>query len=124
MNGAKYFIHPEKLVGAKLLIDDGGNVNINELRSKCEKLELEHDLGLVIIDYLQLMSGRNRENRQQEISEISRGLKLLAKELNIPVVALSQLSRACEQGRIIINAIRPSRVRGHRARCRCSNVLI
>lgn len=86
----------ERLIGAKLLIDDTGSITIGELRSKCRKAKLEHNLGLVIIDYLQLMSGRGKENRQQEISEISRGLKLLAKELNVPVVALSQLSRACE----------------------------
>ncbi len=86
----------ESLVGAKLLIDDTGSINIAELRSKCRKAKLEHNLGLVIIDYLQLMTGRGKENRQQEISEISRSLKLLAKELNIPVVALSQLSRAVE----------------------------
>lgn len=86
----------ENLINAKLLIDDTGSINIAELRSKCRKAKLEQNLGLIIIDYLQLMSGRGRENRQQEISEISRNLKLLAKELNIPVVALSQLSRAVE----------------------------
>ena len=86
----------ENLLKTKLLIDDTGSINIAELRSKCRKAKLEKNLGLIIIDYLQLMSGRGRENRQQEISEISRSLKLLAKELNVPVVALSQLSRAVE----------------------------
>ena len=70
-----------------------------ELRSKCRKYKLEHNLGLIIIDYLQLMSGggRSTDSRQQEISDISRSLKALARELNVPVVALSQLSRAVEQ---------------------------
>ena len=69
-----------------------------ELRSKCRKFKLEHNLGLVIIDYLQLMTGSGRiESRQQEISDISRSLKALAKEINCPVLALSQLSRAVEQ---------------------------
>ncbi|MDO4294813.1 MAG: replicative DNA helicase [bacterium] len=81
-----------------LMIDDTPGISITELRSKCRKMKLEHGLSLVIIDYLQLMSGngKNGENRQQEISEISRSLKALARELNAPVVALSQLSRACE----------------------------
>ena len=72
---------------------------MSELRSKCRKYKLEHDIQLVIIDYLQLMTGsvgRHSESRQQEISEISRSLKALARELNVPVVALSQLSRAVE----------------------------
>src|SRR5690606_38721335 len=64
---------------------------------KCRRLKAEHGLGLVIIDYLQLISGRGGDNRQQEISEISRGLKGLARELDVPVIALSQLSRAVEQ---------------------------
>ena len=69
-----------------------------ELRSKCRKVKLEHGLDLVMIDYLQLMSGsgKNGDNRQQEISEISRSLKAIARELSVPVIALSQLSRACE----------------------------
>ena len=79
---------------SKLIIDDTPGISISELRSK-----LEHDLKLIIIDYLQLMSGsgRHSESRQQEISDISRSLKALARELNVPVVALSQLSRAVEQ---------------------------
>ena len=83
---------------SKLIIDDTPGISISELRSKCRKYKLEHDLKIVIIDYLQLMSGSGRsESRQQEISEISRSLKALARELNVPVVALSQLSRAVEQ---------------------------
>lgn len=83
---------------SKLIIDDTPGISISELRSKCRKFKLEQDLKLVIIDYLQLMSGngRNSDNRQQEISDISRSLKALAREINCPVIALSQLSRACE----------------------------
>ncbi|MDY4840726.1 MAG: replicative DNA helicase [Lachnospiraceae bacterium] len=84
---------------SNLIIDDTPGISISELRSKCRKYKLEHDLKLVIIDYLQLMSGSGRtsDSRQQEISEISRSLKALARELNVPVIALSQLSRAVEQ---------------------------
>lgn len=83
---------------SKLIIDDTPGISIMELRSKCRKIKLEYGLDLVMIDYLQLMTGsaRNNDNRQQEISEISRSLKALARELNAPVIALSQLSRACE----------------------------
>ena len=83
---------------APLIIDDTPGISISELRSKCRKFKLENDLGLVIIDYLQLMSGGSKrtDSRQQEISEISRSLKVLAREINAPVIALSQLSRACE----------------------------
>ena len=83
---------------SKLLIDDTPGISIMELRSKCRKVKLEFGLSLVIIDYLQLMSGSGKsgDNRQQEISEISRSLKARARELNAPVIALSQLSRACE----------------------------
>lgn len=81
-----------------LMIDDTPGISIGELRSKCRKFKLEKNLGLVIIDYLQLMSGgKKSESRQQEISEISRSLKALAREINCPVIALSQLSRAVEQ---------------------------
>lgn len=81
-----------------LILDDTPGINISELRSKCRKYKLEHNIGLIIIDYLQLMSGGKRaESRQQEISEISRSLKSLARELEVPVIALSQLSRAVEQ---------------------------
>ena len=83
---------------SKLIIDDTPGISISELRSKCRKYKLEHDLKLVIIDYLQLMSGSGRsDSRQQEISDISRSLKGLARELNVPVIALSQLSRQVEQ---------------------------
>ena len=84
---------------SKLIIDDTPGISIMELRSKCRKMKLEYGLSVVIIDYLQLMSGSGKgggDNRQQEISEISRSLKALARELNAPVIALSQLSRACE----------------------------
>ncbi|MCI9137090.1 MAG: replicative DNA helicase [Lachnospiraceae bacterium] len=83
---------------SKLIIDDTPGISISELRSKCRKYKLEHDLKLIIIDYLQLMSGsRSTDSRQQEISDISRALKGLARELNVPVIALSQLSRQVEQ---------------------------
>lgn len=85
---------------SSLFIDDTGSISINELRSKCRKLKMENGLGLVIIDYLQLMSGNNGNkniSRQQEISDISRSLKSLARELNCPVIALSQLSRKVEE---------------------------
>ena len=83
---------------SSLVIDDTPGITISELRSKCRKLKLEKNLGVVIIDYLQLMNGNGKtESRQQEISEISRSLKALAREIDCPVVALSQLSRAVEQ---------------------------
>ncbi len=83
---------------SKLVIDDTPGISISELRSKCRKYKLEHGLQLVMIDYLQLMSGSGRsDSRQQEISEISRSLKSLARELSVPIIALSQLSRAVEQ---------------------------
>lgn len=83
---------------SSLIIDDTPGISIAELRSKCRKYKMENNLGLVIIDYLQLMSGSGKtESRQQEISEISRSLKALARELDVPVVTLSQLSRAVEQ---------------------------
>lgn len=83
---------------SKLIIDDTPGISISELCSKCRKYKLEHDLKLIIIDYLQLMSGSGRsDSRQQEISDISRSLKGLARELNVPVIALSQLSRQVEQ---------------------------
>lgn len=82
---------------APIYIDDSPGINSMELRSKARRLKMERGIGLVVLDYLQLMSGRGRvENRQQEISEISRSLKALARELKVPVVALSQLSRAPE----------------------------
>lgn len=83
---------------SKIIIDDTPGISVGELRSKCRKIKLERGLSIVIIDYLQLMTGSSKrsENRQQEISEISRSLKALAREMEAPVVALSQLSRACE----------------------------
>jgi replicative DNA helicase len=88
----------KEIGNSNLIIDDTSSISIGELRSKCRKYKLEFNLGLVIIDYLQLMTGsKKNESRQQEISEISRSLKGLARELNVPVVALSQLSRAVEQ---------------------------
>ncbi|OGR23840.1 MAG: replicative DNA helicase [Desulfuromonadales bacterium GWD2_54_10] len=83
---------------SKIFIDDSPAISILELRSKCRRLKSEHDIGLIIIDYLQLMrGGANPESRQQEISEISRSLKALAKELGVPVIALSQLNRELEK---------------------------
>lgn len=84
---------------SNLIIDDTPSISVSELRSKCRKYKLEHNIELVIIDYLQLMIGsvgKRQESRQQEISDISRSLKALARELNVPVIALSQLSRAVE----------------------------
>jgi len=86
-----------ELSASKVFIDDAATITPLEIRAKCRRLKAEHGLSLIIIDYLQLVSGGGRvENRQQEISQISRSLKGLAKELEIPVVALSQLSRAPE----------------------------
>lgn len=83
---------------APVFIDDTPGITVGEMRSKCRRLKLEHGLGLVVIDYLQLMSGGGKsDNRQQEISEISRSLKILSREMHCPVIALSQLSRAPEQ---------------------------
>ena len=83
---------------APLFIDDSPNLTITEIRAKCRRLKQRHDLKLIIVDYLQLMtSGRKVESRQQEVSEFSRSLKLLAKELDVPVVAISQLNRGPEQ---------------------------
>lgn len=85
------------LAKSPIYIDDTPGISVSEMRAKCRKLKLEKGLGLILIDYLQLMSGSGKsESRQQEISEISRSLKALAREMEAPVVALSQLSRACE----------------------------
>lgn len=88
----------KKLAEAKIFIDDTPALTVFELRAKCRRLKYEHNVSMIIVDYLQLMSGGsdNRGNREQEISNISRSLKGLAKELNVPVIALSQLSRAVE----------------------------
>src|SRR5215211_9461196 len=89
----------QKLSQAPIFIDDTAALNIFELRAKCRRLKNKHNVGLIIIDYLQLMSGAGDSkngNREQEISRISRDLKGLAKELQVPIIALSQLSRAVE----------------------------
>jgi replicative DNA helicase len=87
-----------RLGEAKIFIDDTPGVSVMEIRTKCRRLKAEHGLGMIIVDYLQLMRSTHKaENRQQEISEISRSLKGLARELDVPVIALSQLSRAVEQ---------------------------
>ncbi len=87
------------LSNAGIFIDDTPGIRIGDIRSKCRRLKQEHGLGMILIDYLQLIqgSGRSGENRQQEVSEISRSLKALARELEVPVIALSQLSRGVEQ---------------------------
>lgn len=85
------------LAASKIYIDDTAGVNIMEMRSKCRRIKIEHGIDLIMVDYLQLMSGIGGESRQQEVSEISRSIKALAKEMQCPVVALSQLSRAPEQ---------------------------
>jgi replicative DNA helicase len=85
-----------RLAEAAIYIDDSAALTVLEARAKARRMKAEHGLDLIVIDYLQLMRGRNPDNRQQEISEISRSLKALAKEINVPVVALSQLSRAVE----------------------------
>ncbi|MBR2143624.1 replicative DNA helicase [Anaerovibrio sp.] len=93
----------DRVSSAPLYIDDTAGITVMELRSKARRLKAEHGLDLIIIDYLQLMQGRGRggsDNRQQEISEISRSLKAVARELNVPVIALSQLSRSVESRQI------------------------
>jgi replicative DNA helicase len=87
-----------EVADAPLFIDDSPNMSLMEIRAKCRRLKQRHSLRLVIVDYLQLMSSSRRvENRQQEVSEMSRSLKLLAKELDVPVIAISQLNRGPEQ---------------------------
>ncbi|MGL4731335.1 MAG: replicative DNA helicase [Clostridium sp.] len=85
------------LADAKIFIDDTAGISIMEMRSKCRRLKMEHGIDMILIDYLQLMSGSGGESRQQEVAEISRSIKAIAKELKCPVIALSQLSRAPEQ---------------------------
>ncbi len=93
----KLAIAMDKFSQSKLFIDDTAGCTITDLRAKCRRLAMsEKDLGLIVIDYLQLIEGSSREDRMQQISSISRGLKILAKELNVPIIALSQLSRAVE----------------------------
>jgi replicative DNA helicase len=85
------------LAGAPIYIDDTTDITVTDIKSKCKKLQMEKGIGMVVIDYLQLMQGRSKsESRQQEISEISRSLKVLAKELQVPVITGSQLSRAVQ----------------------------
>jgi len=86
-----------RLSEAKIFIDDTPGISVMEVRAKARRIKAEHGLGLVVVDYLQLMRTRKQENRQQEISEISRSLKGLARELDVPIIAMSQLSRAVEQ---------------------------
>ena len=94
----------EIIAKAPLYIDDTAGIQINELRSKARRLKSQHGLDLIIIDYLQLMQGSNTknsgDNRQAEIAEISRSLKALARELNVPIIALSQLSRSVENRQV------------------------
>ena len=90
------------LAEAPLWIDDSSGVNVLEMRTKARRLQAEHGLGLVVVDYIQLIQGNGSSNRVEEVSDISRSLKGLARELNVPVIALSQLSRAVEN--------RPSRI--------------
>lgn len=94
----------DRLAAAPIFIDDTAGITVMEMRSKARRLKIEHDLQLIIIDYLQLMQGSSgsskNENRQQEISEISRSLKALARELKVPVIALSQLSRGVESRQV------------------------
>ena len=95
----------DQVAGTKMFIDDTAGISVMEIRSKIRKLKSEHDLQLVIIDYLQLMQGQGNkgkgsENRQQEVSEISRSLKCLAREINVPIIALSQLSRSVESRQV------------------------
>lgn len=93
-----YFVASGTLSKAPIYIDDTPGIRVSEIRAKCRRLKQERDnLGLIVIDYLQLIEGNGRESRQQEVSEISRNLKKLAKELSVPVIALSQLSRGVEQ---------------------------
>ena len=93
----KYMEVLEPIAEAPLYIDDTASISVVNLHTKCKRLKLEKNIGLVVVDYLQLMSSDSKESRLQQISEITRSLKLLAKELKIPVIALSQLSRAPEQ---------------------------
>lgn len=93
-----YFVASGTLSRAPIYIDDTPGIRVSEIRAKCRRLKQErNNLGLIVIDYLQLIEGNGRESRQQEVSEISRNLKKLAKELSVPVIALSQLSRGVEQ---------------------------
>ena len=105
-----------EVVEAPLFIDDSPNMSMMEIRAKCRRLKQRNDLKLVVVDYLQLMSSPKRvENRQQEVSELSRSLKLLAKELEVPVIAISQLNRGPEQRTDKGRCSRTCASRAHRA---------
>ncbi len=97
------FVNPDNsafqaALNARIYIDDTAGISVMDMRSKCRKIKMEHGIDMILIDYLQLMSGSaGSDNRQQEVSEISRSIKALAKEMECPVIALSQLSRAPEQ---------------------------
>jgi replicative DNA helicase len=94
----RFYHHAGRLYELPILVDDTPNTSVLQIRARCQRLQMERGLGMVIIDYLQLIApSKRRDSRQQEVSDISRDLKILAKELNIPVIALSQLSRAVEQ---------------------------
>lgn len=107
-----FTVATDTLKDAPIFIDDSAGIKVSEIRAKCRRLKQENqDLGLIVIDYLQLIEGTGKENRQQEVSEISRQLKKLAKELSCPIIALSQLSRGLEQRqnkRPILSDIRES----------------
>ncbi|SDI39003.1 replicative DNA helicase [Dolosicoccus paucivorans] len=107
-----FFVAVDRLKEASIFIDDTAGLKVSEIRAKCRRLKQEHpDLSLIVIDYLQLIEGTGHESRQQQVSDISRQLKMLAKELNTPVIALSQLSRSLEQRqnkRPILSDIRES----------------
>src|SRR5699024_3146672 len=107
-----FTVATDTLKDAPIFIDDSAGIKVSEIRAKCRRLKQENDdLGLIVIDYLQLIEGNGKENRQQEVSEISRQLKMLAKELECPIIALSQLSRGLEQRqnkRPILSDIRES----------------
>ena len=91
-------IAQSKVAGARFFVDDGSALSVPEMRAKAQRLKREHGLDLLVVDYLQLMMGHGRfDNRTQEVSQISRGLKLLAKELQVPIIALSQLSQQPER---------------------------
>ena len=111
---------------APIFIDDSAGLNVMQLRTKARRLKNEHGLGVIVVDYLQPMEGRgskNSDNRVQEVSEISRGLKMIAKGLNIPVLALAQLSRAVrdDQARDP-TSVAFARLGFHRTRCRRGHV--
>ena len=113
------------LLAAPLYIDDQSNITVVEMLARCRQLKFEVDLGLVVVDYLQLMgsagTGHSSENRQQEISDISRSLKIMARELDVPVLALSQLSRASEKRKErtpVLSDLRDSEL-SSRTRMRC-----